>query len=69
MSSDQIIELVAAALLIGGGVWMLRRRAEDGSKTGSQGGVILLAIGAMATIHGLGLMNYRPTTAELEARQ
>lgn len=69
MTSTQILELVAAALLIAGGIWMQRRRAADGSRTGSQGGVILLLIGAMVAIHGLGLLNYRPSPGELEARQ
>lgn len=60
MTSAQIIELIVAAAMIIGGVMMLRRRAHDGSRTGSQGGVILLLIGAMVAIHGLGLMGYRP---------
>jgi hypothetical protein len=69
MSTTQILELVASTLLIAGGIILMRRRAIDGSKTGSQGGVILLLIGAMVAIHGLGLTQYRPTPGELEARQ
>ena len=69
MSPTQILELLAAALLIAGGIWLMRRRATDGSRTGSQGGVILLLIGAMVAVHGLGLLNYRPSPGELEMQQ
>lgn len=69
MSPTQILELVAAALLIAGGIYLMRRRAQDGSKTGSQGGVILLLIGAMVAIHGLGLTQYRPSPGELEMQR
>ena len=47
----------------------MRRRAADGSRRGSQGGVILLLIGALVAVHGLGLLDYRPSPAELEMRQ
>jgi hypothetical protein len=67
MTTTQILELAAAALIITAGIVLMRRRASDGSRTGSQGGVILLLIGAMIAIHGLGLLKYRPSPAELEA--
>lgn len=67
MDPRQIIELAIAAALIIAGFWMQRRRATDGSRTGSQGGVILLVIGALVAVHGLGLMGYRPSPAEVEA--
>ena len=69
MTTPQILELAAAALIIAAGIFLMRRRASDGSRRGSQGGVILLLIGAMIAVHGLGLLNYRPSPAELEARQ
>ena len=67
MTAAQILELAAAALIIAAGVWLMRRRAADGSRTGSQGGVILLLVGAMVAVHGLGLLDYRPSPSELEA--
>lgn len=67
MDPRQIIELALAAALIIGGIWMQRRRAHDGSRTGSQGGVILLGVGALVAIHGLGLMGYRPMPSSTEA--
>ena len=69
MTTADILELAAAALIIGAGLYLMRRRAADGSRRGSQGGVILLLIGALVAIHGLGLMNYRPSPAELEMRR
>lgn len=69
MTTTQILELAAAALIIAAGIYLLRRRATDGSRTGSQGGVILLLIGALIAVHGLGLTKYRPSPAELEAMQ
>ena len=67
MNAGQFLELVLAALVIGSGIYLMRRRLSDGSRKGSQGGVILLLIGAMIAIHGLGLLKYRPSPAELEA--
>nr|WP_294850479.1 hypothetical protein [uncultured Sphingomonas sp.] len=69
MTTGQIIELIAAAALIIGGIWMQRRRAHDGSRTGSQGGVILMVVGALVAIHGLGLMGYRPMPTPVESAQ
>ena len=58
MSTGQIIEvIVALALLVGGAV--IYRRG------GTQGGVILMVIGLIVAIHGLGLMDYRPSPAEM----
>ena len=67
MTTPQILELAAAALIIGAGIYLMRRRASDGSRRGSQGGVILLLIGALIAIHGLGLTKYRPSQTELDA--
>ena len=66
MDWRQLLQLAVAAALIIGGVLQMRRRAKEGSRTGSQGGVIMLAIGALVAIHGLGLMDYRPSPAEME---
>ena len=67
MTTAQILELAAAALIIAAGIYLMRRRASEGARTGSQGGVILLLIGAMIAIHGLGLLQYRPSPGEVEA--
>ena len=54
-----IIELAVAALLIIAGIWLQVRGKREDSKHGSQGAVILLAIGLIMAIHGLGLLEYR----------
>ena len=65
MTSLQLLELAAGiALIIGGGYIYWRRSA--GADYGSQGGVILLIVGALVTIHALGLFEYRPRQAEIE---
>ena len=58
MSTTQIIEVAVAALLIVGAIIVYRRG-------GTQGGVILLVVGLLVAIHGLGLMEYRPSAVEL----
>lgn len=68
MTGLQIVEVAVAALMIGGAVWGMRRPAE-GDSGGNQGPVLLLVIGAIVAVHGLGLMEYRPSPAELEAAQ
>lgn len=60
MNLLQLLELAIAAVLIGGAIWLYRRRGEEDSRHGSQGAVILLVIGIIIAIHGLGLMEYRP---------
>ena len=65
MTTTQIFELVLAAALIIGGAWLYRRRGREDPRQGSQGAVILMAIGAMLAIHGLGLLDYRPMEGEL----
>ena len=60
MPVSTIIELVVAVLLIVGGAWLYRRRGREDPRHGSLGAVLLLVIGAMVTIHGLGLLDYRP---------
>ena len=65
MTTIEIIEVVVAAALIIGAVILYRRRGAEGeAKTGSQTAVILLVVGAIVAIHGLGLMEYRPSAAE-----
>ncbi len=65
MSTARMIELAAAALVLGFAVWLYRRpKGPDGY--GSQGAVILLAVGAIMGIHALGGLDYHPSESELE---
>ena len=61
MTPVQIIEVAVAALLIGAGIWLQVRSKREDAQHGSQGAVILIAIGAIMAIHGLGLLEYRPS--------
>ena len=65
MTTVQVIELVAAAVLFALGVWLYRRRSAEGSEYGSQGAVLLFVVTVLLAIHGLGLLEYRPSAAEL----
>ena len=69
MSLGNILELVAAAALIVAAIWLYRRRGRDDPNHGSQSAVLVLVIGIVMLIHGLGLLEYRPSAAELEASQ
>ena len=64
MGVRPIIELALAAAALGAGVWLYRQpKGADGY--GSQGAVLLFAVAVLLIIHGLGLMEYRPSAAEL----
>ena len=58
MSTASIIEVVIGALVLIAGV-VAYRRGE------SQGAVLLFVVAALLLIHGLGLMDYRPSASEL----
>ena len=64
MTLPTLIELAVAAALIVAGVWLQVRSKRVDARHGSQGAVILLAIGAILAIHGLGLLEYRPMGSE-----
>ena len=66
MTAVQLIEVAVAALLIGAGVWRQVRTRRTSPNRGSQTAVLLIAIGALVGVHGLGLMEYRPSQAELD---
>ena len=59
MTTLQIAEVAIAAALIAAGVWLQVRSKREDAQHGSQGAVLLLAIGAILAIHGLGLLEYR----------
>jgi hypothetical protein len=65
MSLSTSLELLLAAALIVGGVLLYRRRGAEDSRHGSQGAVILMILGAILAIHGLGLLDYRPSAWEI----
>ena len=67
-STGSLIELAVAVLIIAAGVWVYRRRDKSDSY-GSQGAVILFAIGAIMAIHAWGGLNYHPSAAEAEYLQ
>ena len=75
MSWDPIrlIEVVAAVMILGAGVWLYRRKpaegADDGGGYGSQGAVLLFVIAVIIAIHGLGGLDYHPSASELETYQ
>ena len=58
MTLRSIIEVAVAVLLILGGLIGYRRG-------GNQGAVLMFIIAAIILVHGLGLMQYRPSAAEL----
>jgi len=68
MTPGAIIEVAVAAALIVAAVVLYRRRGAEGeARTGSQTAVLLLIIGLIMAIHGLGLLEYRPSRGELDA--
>ena len=60
MIAGTIVELIAAAALIVGGVILYRKRGRADPLHGSQTAVLLLVVGAIMAIHGLGWLEYRP---------
>ena len=68
MTPTRMVELAVAVALIGFGIWLYRRRDADGTPR-TQGPVILFVIAAIVGAHALGLMDYRPSKAELEMMQ
>ena len=59
MTTRSTIEVAVAVLLILGGLIGYRRG-------GNQGAVLTFIIAAILLIHGLGLMQYRPSPAEIQ---
>ena len=65
MSTGTILELVFAVALIVAAIVLYRRRGRDDPNHGSQTAVLLLVIGVVMLIHGLGLLDYRPSPGEI----
>lgn len=66
MTTVQLIEVAVAALLIGAGIWRQVKTRRVSPNRGSQTAVILLVVGLIVAIHGLGLMEYRPSDGEID---
>ena len=64
-STGSLVELAVAVLILAAGVFVYRRRDKSDSY-GSQGAVILFAVGAIMGIHAIGGLNYHPSVAEAE---
>ena len=65
MITGRMIELAAAVVILGAGVYFYRRRDRSDSY-GSQGAVILFVVAAIMAIHALGALDYHPTRAEAQ---
>ena len=67
MTMREILELVAAIAMVAAGIYLYRRRLAEGDdgQYGSQGAVILFVVAVILAIHGLGLLEYHPSAAEL----
>lgn len=66
MSNGRMIELVAAVLILGAGIFFYRRRDPAGEGYGNQGAVIMLVVSLIMGIHALGGLDYHPTQAEAD---
>ena len=51
MTNLQILELVAAVVLSGAGIWLYRRPSPEPDHYGSQGAVLLFAVAAILVVH------------------
>jgi hypothetical protein len=65
MTAGAIVEVAVAAVMLAVGVLLYRRKAPGDGGYGSQGAVILFVIAVILLIHGLGLLEYRPSASEL----
>jgi len=66
MTNGRMVELAAAIMILGAGIFLYRRKPTDGSSYGNQGAVILLVVALIMTIHALGGLDYHPSKAEAE---
>ena len=68
MTLATILELLAGAALLLGGIGLYVRKPAGGDgKPDTQGPVLLMAVGAIVLIHGLGMLEYRPTAGDIDA--
>ena len=65
MTTASMIEVAVGVLMLVAAIVLYRRRAPADGGYGSQGAVILIVIAIILMIHGLGLLEYRPSAMEL----
>ena len=66
MTNFQILELVAAVLLLGAGIWLYRKPSPEPDHYGSQGAVLLFALAAILAVHAIVTARAFPSDAEVE---
>jgi len=68
MDPIRLIELAAALLILGAGVFVYRRRAAgtEDRHYDTQGAVLLFVVAVIMAIHGSGALKYHPSSSELE---
>ena len=66
MTLPRMVELAAAVLILGFGVWLYRRRKGADQSYGSQGAVVLFVVAVIMGIHALGGLDYHPSQGELD---
>jgi hypothetical protein len=70
MTTTQTIEVAIAAGLAILSIVVYRRKGPEGQGGyGNQGAVLVLFIAIILAIHGLGLMEYRPSQGEIDRAQ
>lgn len=69
MTTTQILELAAAALLLGAGTWLYRKPSPEPDQYGSQGAVLLFAVAAILVVHVVITERARPGDATVEVEQ
>ena len=67
MTNFQILELVAAALVLGAGIWLYRKPSPKPDQYGSQGAVLLFAVAAILVVHVIVTARAFPSDAIAEA--
>ncbi len=66
MTVGAMIELGAAVVLFGAGVWLYRARKQADQGYGSQGAVLLFVVALIMGLHALGAFKYHPSQSELD---
>ena len=69
MTNVQILELVAAVVLVGLGVWLYRKPSPEPDHYGSQGAVLLFAVAAILAVHAIVTARAFPSDAEVEVSE
>ncbi len=65
MTTTQILELIAAAVVLGLGIWLYRKPSPEPDQYGSQGAVLLFAVAAILVVHVVITARAFPSDAEV----